>query len=120
MERQIVIVTPNVQFQVALEIACSNQDLQVVAVSSAAAAMESAARTAVGVVIADVTIGEVGDGVTLVEAIHQQYPNSKCFLIAEQDSLGLVNSIAKQSWVKVFAKPIQMLRFSAAVIDACA
>ena len=120
MERQILIVSSDLQFRDALKLVCENQTCQVEAVTSVEDALKIAVQIPICLVIADATVEEIGDGVSLALAFHEYHPQAAFFIIVDEDSLGMVGTVQQKPWVKIVPKPVQMLQFSADVVEAIA
>ena len=120
MEQQIIIVTCDTQFRDALELVCSGLGHRIETADSVATALRVAARMPVCVVVADVSIQAVGDGVRLARVIHTQNPCARCFLIVDGGSTDVLGSVDNEPWLRFVHKPISMLQFAADVIDAVA
>ena len=113
MEQQIIIVTRDVQLRDAVERVCVGQGRRVETADSVVAALEIAVRRPVCVMVADASLHDVGDGVELAKAVHEQNPDVKCFLFIDKESSDVSNSMDNEPWLRFVHTPIPMLRFSA-------
>ena len=120
MEQQVVIVSRDVQFRDALRRVCAGQDFRVDTTEFVTNALEIAVRSPVCVMVADVSIQEPGDGERLVNSVHEQNPDAKCFLIVDEEAAAVVSSAENEAWLRLIHKPIAMLQFAADVVDAIA
>ena len=118
MERQIIIVTGNSQLRDAIKRVCSGQNCRVETADTVATALKIAARTPICVMIADVSIQNVGDGVELAKTFHDHNPDAKCFLIVDEESSDVLSSAENEPWLHFVYKTIPMLRFSVDVVEA--
>jgi DNA-binding NtrC family response regulator len=120
VNRQIIIANRDTQFRDALKRVCSGRGCRVETSNSVATALEIAGRRRVCILVVDASIQDVGDGVGLAKAIHEQSPDAKCFLIVDRDSTDDSSSADNEPWLRFVHKPISMLRFSADLVDVIA
>ena len=117
MVRQIILVTGDTQFRDALQRVCSGQGCRVETADCVATALEVAARRPICVMVADVSLQELGDGLGLAKAIHEQDPDAKCFLIVDKEFSDISRLAVNELWLRFVYKPIAMLRFSVDLVD---
>ena len=115
MERHVFIMIRDTQLRIGLRRACWGQGRRVETADSVATALEIAVRRPVCVMVADASLQVFGDGLGLAEAIHEQNPDVKCFLVVDKESSDVSNSADNEPWLRFVHKPIPMLRFSAAL-----
>ena len=120
MRRQIIIATRDTQFRDSLKRVCSGQGCRIETADSVATALEIADHEPVCVMITDLSLQDVGDGVGLANAIHSRNNDATCFLVVDKESSDISSTAEAESWLKFIHKPISMLRFAAAVVDAIA
>ena len=120
MERQIIIVASNAQFRSAFKRGCSGLSCRVETVDTVDAALEIAVHRPVCVLVADVSIQYVGDGLGLAKAIHDQNPDAQCFLVVDEEFSDVLSSEENKPWLRFVHRPVPMLRFAADVVDAIA
>lgn len=120
MDMQIIIVTRDSQFRVALKRVCSGQGCRIETTDDVAVALEIAARRPVSVMVADATVHDIGDGLGLAQAIRDQNPDAKCFLIVDNGLSDGSSFGENEPWLRLVRKPIQMLQFSADVVETIA
>ncbi len=120
MERQIFIMIRDTHFRIALRRLCCGLGYRVETARSVATALEIASCIPVCLIVADVSVQDVGDGVDLAEAIHEQNPDAKCFLIVDGESSDVLSSAENQPWLRFAHKPFPMLQFAADVVEAIA
>ncbi len=118
MDRQIIIVSRDAQFRNAFKRGCTCQSCRVETADTVTTALDIAENMPVCVVVAEVSIEEFGDGVGLADALHDQNPEAKCFLIVDEEFSFILSSLENQPWLRFVHKPIPMLRFAADVVDA--
>jgi DNA-binding NtrC family response regulator len=120
MERQVVIVARDAQVRRALGRLCRGRGCRVETVRSLKTTLEITSRIPTGVLVVDVSVQDLDDGVDLARAIHERNPDAKCFLIANRESSDVIESAEDEPWLHVVHKPIPMLRFASDVADAIA
>jgi len=118
MDGRVIIITPEAPFRDALEMACSGYGCQVETAASASEALDLVDRSPVCVMIADVIGQDDRDGIELAKAIHQQNPDANYFLLADKDCLEARSFAEREPRVHFVQKPVLMLQFSAAVVEA--
>ena len=118
MERQIIIVASNAQFRSAFKHGCSGLGCRVETVDTVDTALEIAVHRQVCVLVADVSIQDVGDGLGLAKAIHDQNPDAQCFLVVDEEFSDVLSSAENEPWLRFVHKPIPILRFAADVVEA--
>ena len=98
MERQLIIVSRDDQFRTALRRVCSGLGCRVETTRSVETALEIAVRRPVGVVVADISIQEPGDGEGIVKSVHEQNPDAVCFLIIDAESTDVSSLAENERW----------------------
>ena len=120
MERQIFIMIRDTHFRIALRRLCCGLGYRVETAVSVTTALEIVFRIPVSLIVSDVSVQDVGDGLELAKTIHEQNPDAKCFLIVDGESSDVLSSTENEPWLRYAHKPFSMLRFAADLVEAIA
>ena len=118
MLHHILIFTDDNQLREAIRLACCNHGCQVDTATSLDIATGITNNMPVCILIADATVQDDDDGITLAVAMHQRDPTAICFLLVENENSELLHPLKNEPWLTIIPKPVQMLKFAVDIVDA--